>query len=74
MATGGIEAMSRALEELQAYYDRKKTRRDDEARNMELSIEHEKYDDAEFHLNRANQISSEMYAIQHCMSIVRSCE
>jgi len=59
------------VSELQAYHDRKKDRRDDHARNVELYLAFENYDMAEVHRKKADELTEVLHAIEHCIKIVQ---
>lgn len=64
--------MSKTLEVMQEYLDRKKDRRDDYAENMDKYIALGSYEEAEYHLKKSNELTLVMDTIEHCMSIVRA--
>lgn len=68
--------MSKTLDDLQAYYDRKKSRRDDHARNMHLYMDmgETHLEQATIELKRANALTEVMETIEHCMLLVRRNE
>lgn len=66
--------MSETIENLEAYYQRKKDRRDDYARNMELALDMRNLDQAQNYLLRSNVLTEVMDTIEHCILIVRRSE
>lgn len=68
--------MSKTLDDLQAYHDRKKDRRDDHARNMQLYMDmgERGLEQANLELRRANALTEVMDTIEHCMLLVRRNE
>jgi hypothetical protein len=66
--------MSKTIEELEAYRNRKRDRQIDHARNMNLYMKHEDFKLAEVHRQKADEIGAMMDAINHCIKIVRDNE
>jgi hypothetical protein len=68
--------MSKTLDDLQAYHDRKRDRRDDHARNMQLYMDmgERGLEQANIELKRANVLTEVMETIEHCMLLVRRNE
>jgi len=64
--------MNKTMEELQAYYNRKKDRRDDAASNMELYLTVDNYDMAEVYRKKSDELTAELHVIKHCMHIIRT--
>lgn len=67
--------MNKTIEDLEAYLQRKKSLRDSHSRSVDSFMEddtEENYDRAKFHLRKANELQNIIWAIEHCIKLVKA--